>query len=155
MKKIIIFLLIVITTISASAQTHSYAADMAKTVMTIWKDSLSSGGRPARWTYDQAVFLKGIQGLWQATGDGKYFNYIQKSMDFFVDDKGNIHTYKADEFNIDNVTPGRNLLLLYNVTGKEKYLKAVQTLRKQLQEQPRNKGRWLLAQESISVSNVA
>lgn len=137
MKKIIIFLLIVITTISASAQTHSYAADMAKTVMTIWKDSLSSGGRPARWTYDQAVFLKGIQGLWQATGDGKYFNYIQKSMDFFVDDKGNIHTYKADEFNIDNVTPGRNLLLLYNVTGKEKYLKAVQTLRKQLQEQPR------------------
>ncbi|HUS03037.1 MAG TPA: glycoside hydrolase family 88 protein, partial [Chitinophagaceae bacterium] len=137
MKRSIIILLLIVPTISASAQTHFYAADMAKTVMTIWKDSLSSGGRPARWTYDQAVFLKGIEGLWKATGDGKYFDYIQKSMDFFVDDKGNIRTYKADEFNIDNVTPGRNLLLLYNVTGKDKYMKAVQALRNQLREQPR------------------
>ena len=31
------------------------------------------------------------------------------------------------------------MLLLYNVTGKEKYGKAVQTLRKQLQDQPRTK----------------
>ena len=29
--------------------------------------------------------------------------------------------------------------MLYNVTGKEKYLKAVQTLRRQLHEQPRTK----------------
>ena len=84
-KTLLIFLSVVVTTFSASAQATSYAADMAKTVMTIWKDSLSSGGRPARWTYDQAVFLKGIEGLWKATGDPKYFNYIQKSMDFFVD----------------------------------------------------------------------
>jgi len=137
MKRSIITFLLIVTAISVSAQTHSYASDMAKTVMTIWKDSLSLNGKPAKWTYDQGVFLKGIEGLWKATGDVRYFNYIQKSMDFFVDDKGNIRTYKADEFNIDNVTPGRNLLLLYNVTGKEKYLKAVQTLRKQLQEQPR------------------
>lgn len=137
--KIIIFafLLIVVTIISTSAQTRSYATDMARTVMTIWKDSLSSGGRPARWTYDQGVFLRGIEGLWYATGDGKYFDYIQKSMDLFVDDKGNIRTYKSEDFTLDNITPGRQLLLLYNVTGKEKYLKAVQTLRKQIQEQPR------------------
>src|SRR5450759_1790427 len=102
-RTVFIFLLIVLTTISASAQTRSYAADMAKTVMTIWKDSLSLNGKPAKWTYDQGVFLKGIEGLWNATGDGKYFAYIQKSMDFFVDDKarlndevgqGNIRTYK-------------------------------------------------------------
>ena len=136
-KRVFIFLLIVASTVSASAQTRSYAADMAKTVMTIWRDSLSSGGKPAKWTYDQSVFLKGIEGLWDATGDGQYFNYIQKSMDFFVDDKGNIRTYKYEDFTLDNITPGRQLLLLYNVTSKEKYLKAVQTMRKQLQEQPR------------------
>ncbi|HEY8690979.1 MAG TPA: DUF4350 domain-containing protein [Chitinophagaceae bacterium] len=136
-KTVLIFFLIVASTIFASAQTRSFAADMAKTVMTIWKDSLSSGGKPAKWTYDQGVFLKGIEGLWYATGDGKYFDYIQKSMDLFVDDKGNIRTYKSEDFTLDNITPGRQLLLLYNVTGKEKYLKAVQTLRKQLLEQPR------------------
>jgi unsaturated rhamnogalacturonyl hydrolase len=136
-KRVSIFLLFVVSIVYASAQTISYAADMAKTVMTIWKDSLSMNGKPAKWSYDQGVFLKGIEGLWNATGDGKYFDYIQKSMDFFVDEKGDIRTYNAGEFTLDNITPGRALLLLYNVTGKEKYLKAVQTLRKQLQDQPR------------------
>lgn len=138
MKRTLFILLVVaITALPVTAQKRSYAAEMAETVMTIWKDSLSLNGRPAKWTYDQGVFLKGIEGLWKATGDGKYFAYIQKSMDFFVDDKGSIRTYKLDEFNIDNVTPGRNLLMLYNVTGKDKYLNAVQTLRKQLHEHPR------------------
>jgi unsaturated rhamnogalacturonyl hydrolase len=122
---------------SYNALSKSYAAEMAKTVMTIWKDSLSTNGKAARWTYDQSVILKGIEGLWKATGDKKYFDYIQKSMDFFVDDKGSIRTYDQSDFNIDNVACGRNVLLLYNVTGKEKYLKAAQTLRQQLKEHPR------------------
>ena len=147
-KKITAFAALIIVTVSLNAQSNSlktppnvqsksYAAEMAKTVMTIWKDSMTSNGRPARWTYDQSVILKGIEGLWRATGEKKYYDYIQKSMDLFVDDNGNIRTYRYDEFTLDNVAPGRNLLLLYNVTGKEKYLKAVQTLRKQLSEQPR------------------
>jgi unsaturated rhamnogalacturonyl hydrolase len=122
---------------SSIALPKSYATEMAKTVMTIWKDSLSTNGKAARWTYDQSVILKGIEGLWKATGDKKYFDYIQKSMDFFVDDKGIIRTYDLSDFNIDNVACGRNVLLLYNVTGKEKYLKAAQTLRQQLREHPR------------------
>lgn len=121
---------------SESIETKSYAAEMAKTVMTIWKDSMSNG-RPARWSYDQSVILKGIEGLWRATGEKKYFDYIQKSMDLFVEDNGNIRTYDQKDFNIDNVSSGRNVLLLYNVTGKEKYLKAVQTIRQQLHEHPR------------------
>ena len=47
---------------------------MATTVMTIWRDSMTSGnGRPAKWSYDQGVVLKGIEGLWKFTGEGKYF----------------------------------------------------------------------------------
>ena len=130
----LIFLLI---TINAMCQT--YSERMAATVMTIWKDSLSTDGKPAKWTYDQGVILKGMEGLWYATGDGKYFNYIQKCMDFFVNDKGEIRGYKQDEFNIDNVLCGRNLLTLYAVTGKEKYYKAASTLREQLKSQPRTK----------------
>ncbi|MDQ6763728.1 MAG: glycoside hydrolase family 88 protein [Bacteroidota bacterium] len=129
----------------ANAQSqHSYSQDMAATVMHIWKDSLSLEGKPAKWAYDQDVILQGIQGLWKATGDGKYFNYIQKSMDFFLDDSGNIRSYKFDNLTLDNITPGRDLLLLYNVTGKKKYFNAVEILRKQLNSQPRTneKGFW-------------
>jgi unsaturated rhamnogalacturonyl hydrolase len=138
MKKPALVGVLIFAFVVSKAQSGSYAADMAKTVMTVWKDSMSNG-KPARWTYDQSVILRGIEGLWRATGEKEYFDYIQKSMDFFVDDNGNIRTYRSDELTLDNVAPGTNLLLLYNVTGKEKYLKAVQTLRKQLAEQPRTK----------------
>jgi unsaturated rhamnogalacturonyl hydrolase len=124
------------TSSSFKALPKSYAAEMAKTVMTIWKDSMTNG-RPARWSYDQSVILKGIEGLWKATGDKKYFDYIQKSMDHFVQEDGTVRTYRIDEFNIDHIAAGRNVLLLYNVTGREKYYKAVQLFRKQLREHPR------------------
>ena len=139
-KTIIIFLLIVVTTISASAQKRSYAADMAKTVMTVWKDSFGmQPGRPVKWSYDQSVVLKGIEGLWYATGDVSYFNYIQRMIDFYVDDKGHIRTYELDEYNIDHIAQGRLVLMLYNVTGKEKYLIAAKELREQLKTHPRTK----------------
>lgn len=111
---------------------------MATTVMTIWRDSMTNGnGRPAKWSYDQGVVLKGIEGLWKFTGEGKYFEYMQKSMDHFVDDDGNIGTYKFADYNLDNILCGRILLTLYKVTGNQKYYKAASTLRKQLAQQPR------------------
>ncbi|HUZ57932.1 MAG TPA: glycoside hydrolase family 88 protein [Hanamia sp.] len=139
MKVIIVFFLFVVSSFIVNAQTeNSYAKKMAATVMTIWKDSITNGNsRPARWSYDQGVILKGIEGLWKFTGDGKYFNYMQKSMDHFVDSEGNIRTYKLDDYTLDNILCGRILLLLYKVTGKEKYYKAAATLRKQLAQQPR------------------
>ncbi|MCU7548767.1 glycoside hydrolase family 88 protein [Chitinophagaceae bacterium LB-8] len=147
MKKIGFLLLTIAAGSMAMAQTmaksinvkpKSYAAEMAKTVMTIWKDSMSMApGRPVRWSYDQGVVLKGIEGLWKNTGDVTYFNYIQKSMDHFVQEDGTIRTYKPDEYNIDHVLCGRNVLTLYKVTGKQKYLKAVNLLRSQLRSHPR------------------
>lgn len=108
--------------------------------MHIWKDSLSMHpGRPVRWTYDQGVVLRGIEGLWRRTNDAAYLAYIKKCMDHFVQPDGTIRTYKQQDFNIDNVMPGRNLLLLYKVTGEEKYRKAVETLRHQLLQHPRTK----------------
>lgn len=124
--------------ISSRLQAQSWAEKMAATVMTVWKDSLVTDlSKPAKWTYDQGVILKGIEGLWYRTGDPEYFNYLQKSMDLFVNDKGEIRTYKASDYNLDNVLCGRILLTLYKVTGKEKYYKAAFTLREQLKTQPR------------------
>jgi unsaturated rhamnogalacturonyl hydrolase len=140
MKKITRILLVAIAMMGGffNAGAQSPAEKMAATVMTIWKDSLfTDASRPAKWTYDQGVILKGIEGLWYKTGDAKYFAYMQKCMDFFVDDKGGIRTYKASDYNIDNILCGRVLILLYNVTGKEKYFKAAAMLREQLRTQPR------------------
>jgi unsaturated rhamnogalacturonyl hydrolase len=137
-KNILFVLLIVVFAGTTKIQAQSWSEKMAATVMSIWKDSLySDPARPAKWTYDQGVILKGIEGLWYRTGDPKYFAYMQKCMDFFVNDKGDIRTYKQSDFNLDNVLCGRILLTLYNVTGKEKYIKAAAILREQLKAQPR------------------
>jgi len=118
---------------SVSAQSLSEQA--AATAMTaLWRDS---GGYPSRWTYDHGLVLKGIERVYLATGDKQYLDFIQRSMDHFVNDDGSIRTYKLDEYNIDNINPGRNLLFLYKTTGQEKYRKAAALLREQLKTHPR------------------
>jgi unsaturated rhamnogalacturonyl hydrolase len=112
---------------------------MADTAMNgLWKDpAKNEAGAPSKWTYEQGLVLKGIEGVWLSTGEGKYFQYIQKSMDQFLENDGTIRTYKLDDYNLDNILPGRDLLLLYKVTGQEKYRKAAATLREQLKTHPR------------------
>lgn len=58
-------------------------------------------------------------------------------MDKFVQPNGVIRTYNYNDFTLDNILCGRNLLTLYKVTREPKYLKAVQLLRGQLHHQPR------------------
>jgi unsaturated rhamnogalacturonyl hydrolase len=125
-------------TTAGEASSLPLSQQMANTAMSLWKDSLTMDAtKPAKWTYDQGVVLKGIEGVWNKTGDGKYFKYIQHCMDFFVSKDGMVRTYKQDEFNIDNVNNGRILLLLYKVTNDERYWKAATLLRDQLRSQPR------------------
>lgn len=138
MKKLVTIAMLLITVVTAMAQKPSYAQAVALTAMKMWPDSFSlREGQPARWSYDQGVVLKGIEGIWNATGDGKWFRYIQKSMDHFVNEDGTIKGYKPNEYNIDHLNNGKVLLFLYEVTGKEKYKKAVDLLRSQLATHPR------------------
>jgi unsaturated rhamnogalacturonyl hydrolase len=138
MKKLGTIVLLTIVCFSGNAQQKSYAQDLANTAIKIWPDSFSVvPGNPAKWSYDQGVILKGIEGIWQKTGDGRWFNYIQKQMDYFVKDDGSIKGYRPDEYNIDHVNNGKLVLLLFQVTGKEKYRKAAELLRNQLKTHPR------------------
>jgi unsaturated rhamnogalacturonyl hydrolase len=134
MKKSIIILFLVF---SSMLHAQSWSEKLAATVMNTWKDSFSLDGKPAKWTYDMGVILKGFEGIWMNTGDARYYNYIQKQMDYFVKEDGSINTYKPDEYNIDHINNGKLLLLLYRVTLKDKYLKAAKLLRQQLQTHPR------------------
>ena len=124
--------------IPGASQTVPLSERVAATVMTRWKDSWETeSGKPEKWSYEQGVVLKGIQSVWYNTADGRYFKYIQHSIDRFVNDDGTIRTYKLGDYNIDNVLNGRVLLLLYKVTGQDKYRKAAALLREQLKTHPR------------------
>ncbi len=138
MKSIQLIILLAFIAISTFAQSLPLAEKLADTAMNrIWVDERNQPGIPPKWTYDQGLVLKGIERVWQATGDPKYFNYIQKGMDYWLEKDGSIRTYSVEEYNIDHVTPGRAMFTLYRVTGDAKYLKAVELLRSQLKTHPR------------------
>lgn len=122
-----------------SSQDTPLSRQMAATVMELWPDSMAvKSGRPAQWNYEQGVVLEGFASLWKNTADPRYFDYIQKSIDFYVTPEGDIRTYRKGEYNIDHVKTGRSLLTLYKVTNDPKYYKAAHLLREQLKSHPRN-----------------
>jgi rhamnogalacturonyl hydrolase YesR len=139
----------------ASSQTKTYAACIAETVISKYPDSIvvkkmlnhliqdnqgtDPNKRPASWEYEQGVVLKGIERLWLETGDARYFNYFKKMIDLLVREDGTIRTYDLTEYNSDYIPSGRLLLTLFKETKQEKYRKAADLLRRQLQWQPRTK----------------
>jgi len=134
MKKIFCVLVLFACIGIANAQQQPWSQRMATTAMKLWPDT----GSTVRWTYDQGVVLKGIEGVWLQTGDKKYFKYIQNYMDALIADDGTIKGYKKEDYSLDNIMCGRSVMLLYNVTEKAKYYKAAMLLRDQLKDQPRN-----------------
>lgn len=139
LRVILFAILSSVLTASVAGQTPPLSERMAATAMnSLYRDAeKKETGKPTKWTYDLGVVLKGLEGVWYATGDGRYFRHIQENLDHWVQPDGTIRTYKPDEYNIDHVLLGRNLLTLYKVTGQEKYRKAASLLREQLRTHPR------------------
>ncbi|HYP52266.1 MAG TPA: glycoside hydrolase family 88 protein, partial [Pyrinomonadaceae bacterium] len=140
MKIFLLFALLVVSPAAhVLAQTGALSERVAATAMNhLYRDAAKKEtGKPSKWTYDLGVILKGVEGVWYATGDGRYFRHIQENLDHFVNSDGTIRTYKIEEYNIDHVLLGRSLLTAYKVTGQEKYRKAAAMLREQLKTHPR------------------
>ena len=90
------------------------------------------------WNYELATLLNGMDAVWYDTANGDDYRYIKESVDQLVGADGSIPTYDTEANSLDNIALGRQLLLLYRVTGNAKYYQAALLLRKQLTTQPRN-----------------
>lgn len=102
-------------------------------------DSLTIYNNPSsiRWQYDVAMLGQALSRI--DNHDARYFQYFKSYFDYFVDDAGNIHTYELEAYDLDDVYPANGLLTLYEKTGEAKYLKAVQQIMIQFDEQPRTR----------------
>jgi len=90
-----------------------------------------------RWSYTHGLVLKGIEHIYARHPDPRYFDYIRSYADHFIDADGVIDTYVPWDYNIDSINAGKMLFLLYEKTGDERYRKAMQALRAQLDWHPR------------------
>lgn len=97
-----------------------------------------------KWDYAVGVGLKGLLDLYDLTGEQKYYDYVADFSDKVVADDGSIKTYRLEEYNIDRINTGKVFFRVYDQTGNEKYRKALDLLRSQLDTHPRNEdgGLW-------------
>jgi len=90
-----------------------------------------------KWDYTQGLIAKSLMELYKFTGDIQYYEYVKSFADYFVNDEGEIKTYKPTDYNIDRLNGGNFLFDMYNETRDVKYLKAIELLRSQLTKHPR------------------
>jgi rhamnogalacturonyl hydrolase YesR len=116
---------------------------LAESEMERRADSLSYGGwdamtsQPSSWTYTTGLLMMAMDDLSTVTGDPRFADYARRTMDSYLAEDGTIHTYAADEFNIDHVNPGKMLQRLFASHGDAKYRKAIDALAAQLADHPR------------------
>jgi len=88
-----------------------------------------------KWEYKPSFVLISFESLYKHTRKSIYEEYIKEYADTFIDSSGSISHYELQDYNIDLVNPGKILFDLYKSTQDSRYLKAMQLLKKQLEEQ--------------------
>lgn len=89
------------------------------------------------WNYEDGCVLIGLNALYEARGDERYFQALRMFIDRYIGQDGTIRLYNPEEYNIDYIPAGRVLFPLYERTGLEKYRTAAESLMNQLRTQPR------------------
>lgn len=120
------------------SKNSKWSDKMALTLMKRHPESyMLDDSKKPKWDYVHALVLHSIEELYKKNPDPRYKAYVRSYVDKLVQADGTINTYEFDKFNIDLVVPGRLLFDIYATSKEEKYLKALQQIRKQLEQQPR------------------
>ena len=104
---------------------------------TAWNMEKLREGKSASWNYIDGCMLTALLEMESITGNARYFDFVKACIDHFVGEDGSIRTFQPEAHNLDDINEGRVLFALYDRTGEEKYRKAANFLRRQLEEQPR------------------
>ncbi|MCI8358590.1 MAG: glycosyl hydrolase family 88 [Lachnospiraceae bacterium] len=105
----------------------------------IWNIEKILQGVKSKWNYIDGCMIKAILEMYAITKDEKYFRFADAFIDCKVKEDGTIDGYDVNELNIDNVNAGKTLFELYDLTGKEKYRKAIDLVYSQIENMPRTK----------------
>ncbi|MCR5245640.1 MAG: glycoside hydrolase family 88 protein [Bacteroidales bacterium] len=90
-----------------------------------------------KWNYTTGLELKAFLDVYGRYGGDGILSYAEQWYDSMIDAQGRIKTYKKSNYSTDHICPGKTLFTLYDLTGKEKYRRAIDTLRAQIASQPR------------------
>jgi len=109
----------------------SISREMARTVMEAYT--------PDRvvWHYEHGLVLQSLFALASRQEDQEMLSWVKSRMDLLIREDGTIRGYREEEYNLDQINPGKLLFDLLDLYGEDKYRTALETLRGQLKNQPR------------------
>ncbi|MZP55000.1 MAG: glycosyl hydrolase family 88, partial [Bacteroidales bacterium] len=92
--------------------------------------------------YDVAFLGMAIDRLGNV--DKKYSDYMEDWVNYFVRDDGSVIDYSMQEYNLDRIYPGRNVMTVYRRHPEQKYKTALDNFIEQLKTHPETKsgGYW-------------
>lgn len=97
----------------------------------------STPAETVRWHYENGLICNAIWLVAQKTDDENLFTWILDIYNNLVQPNGTIKQYKKEDYNLDQINPGKLLFDIYAKTNNIKYRKAIEALYNQLQSQPR------------------
>ena len=109
-----------------------------------------------KWNYTTGLELKAMLDVYQRWDDASHdfctapfgtrgpdyrsiLPYVDNWYDAIIDSAGVIYKYRKSNYSTDHICPGRTLFQLFDITGKEKYRAAMDSLYSQLRDQPRTR----------------
>jgi polygalacturonase/rhamnogalacturonyl hydrolase YesR len=96
-----------------------------------------------KWSYVMGIEMEGMLDTYLTYKDESIRQYLKEYCEEMIDADGNIKNYKLEDYNLDNIRTGKFVLRWQQLFPEEKNLKALQTLFRQLENQPRTKeGVW-------------
>ena len=134
MRRLFILAAIALTACSAKAplSLEVVRSEMARNPEASYIDGLQG---KLKWNYTTGLELKAML---DADAASSVLNYVDAWYDAIIAEDGTIGVnYKKSNYSTDHICPGKTLFKLYELTGKEKYRKAMDNLYAQIQEQPR------------------
>ena len=90
-----------------------------------------------KWSYVMGIELEGMLDTYLRYGGEDIRRYCQEYTDTMINQKGDIRGYNILDYNLDNIRTGHFVTRMYQQWPEAKNLKAMQTMMRQLQNQPR------------------
>ena len=101
------------------------------------KSYLLDFSKSPKWSYVMGIELESMLDTYLKYGGEDIRTYCQEYTDTMINQKGEIRTYDIKDYNLDQIRTGHFVARMYQLYPEKKNLLAIQTLMKQLKDQPR------------------
>lgn len=131
-KVVLIFLL-------SLSSLHLYADDPTPYSQRMADSQMARSGPLSFWDYPNGLFAESLLKVYELYKADKYLNYVSVYASSTINSSTGIigALFNFTDYNLDFINPGKYLFELNKIKPKQQYKIALDTLRKQIEKQPR------------------